>query len=217
MRRFLRIALLPFFFFVLSFPPARVAAAVHHPGPYVPLCSRQITFSASYLADLKDGNGPGYLFRIENHTARPIKLAEPVPSSAHWYAHVGDKWLWRASSGSGGSYVDAVNERGPVFAYQPKTLPSDPKYITVPAHGSYEWTAGEHDNPALAYQPSCQHCNYPGEYEYKAVFAYAYLPPAGQHPEQKDLLPCGLRTTMIDMPPKTRSKTAATQADKQVR
>ncbi|MGC2605614.1 MAG: hypothetical protein WA419_08660 [Silvibacterium sp.] len=202
MRRSLEIAfLLPAAFL---FSLAYTAAAVHRPGPYVPLCSRQIVFSASYLAELKPGNGPGYLFRIENNTARPIRLAEPVPSSAHWYARVGNKWLWRASTGSGGSYVDAINERGPVFAYQPKTIPANPTYITVPAHGKYEWTAGDRGNAALAYRPGCEHCNYPGEREYKAVFAYAYLPPVEQHEE--GLLPCGLRTALVDMPPKALIK-----------
>jgi hypothetical protein len=183
---------------LLSLP--YTAEATRHPGPYVPLCSRQIVFSASYLADLQTEHGPGYLFSIENHTAKSIRLAEPVPSSAHWYARAGNKWLWRASSGSGGSYVDAVNERGPVFAYQPRTASADPKYMTVPAHGKVEWTSGEHQNPALAYRPSCNLCNYPGEHEYKAVFAYAYVPAAGQHIE--GLLPCGLRTSPVDMPPK---------------
>jgi hypothetical protein len=175
-------------------------AAIHHPGPYVPLCSRQIAFTASYLAPTRQGDTPGYLFRIENHTTKPIKLAAPVPSSAHWYARVGNKWLWRASSGAGGSYVDAINERGPVFAYQPKTAPADLQYITVPAHGKYEWTSGERDSPALAYRPGCERCNYPGEHDYKAVFAYAYLPPAGQ--SVPGLLRCGLRTARVDMPPK---------------
>jgi hypothetical protein len=186
------------------FALAYTAAAIHRPGPYVPLCSRQIAFTASYLTDLQSGNGPGYLFRIANHTARPIKLAEPVPSSTHWYARVGGKWLWRASSGSGGSYVDAVNERGPVFAYQPTAGFGNPEYITVPAHANYEWTSGERDNPALAYRPGCEHCNYPGEHDYKAVFAYAYLPPAGQHVQ--GLLPCGLRTRLVDMPPKPATR-----------
>lgn len=202
MRHSRRIVLL--FLSVFLFPLTHIAAAIHHPGPYVPLCSRQIVFKASYLALLN--GAPGFLFRIENHTAKPVKLAEPVPSSAHWYAHVGNKWLWRASSGSGGSYVDAIDEHGPVFAYQPKTEPADPKYITVPAHGSYEWTAGERENPALAYQPGCERCNYPGEREYKAVFAYAYLPPVGQPKEQKELLPCGLRTALVDMPPKATAR-----------
>jgi hypothetical protein len=197
MRRALRIALILPATFLFSL--AYTAAAMHRPGPYVPLCSRQIVFSASYLAGL-NGNGPSYLFRIKNKTAKSIKLAEPVPSSAHWYARVGNKWLWRASSGSGGSYVDAINERGPVFAYQPKTASENPKYIIVRAHGKYEWTSGESDNPALAYRPGCERCNYPGEREYKAVFAYAYLPPTKQHGER--MLPCGLRTNFVDMPPK---------------
>jgi hypothetical protein len=202
MRRHPRSASLLSAMFLISL--ANTGAAIHHPGPYVPLCSRQIVFTASYLAELPNGNGTGYLFRIENHTSKPVRLAEPVPSSAHWYARVGNKWLWRASSGSGGSYVDAINEHGPVFAYQPKTALADPQYITVPARGRYEWTSGERDNPALAYRPGCEHCNYPGEREYKAVFAYAYLPPVSQH--EKDLLPCGLRTNLVDMPPKPRAK-----------
>jgi hypothetical protein len=208
MPRLLRFAPALTAFLLLSLSAASGAngysAAARHPGPYVPLCSHQIVFSASYLADLQTENGPGYLFTIENHTARPIRLAKPVPSSAHWYARVGNKWLWRASSGSGGSFVDAVNERGPLFAYQPRSASADPHYITVPEHGKVEWTSGEHDNPALAYRPSCHHCNYPGEREYKAVFAYAYVPPPGQH--VKDLLPCGLRTNLVDMPPKPRVK-----------
>lgn len=182
------------------FTVGSISAAIHHPGPYVPLCSRQIVFTASYLAETKPGAGIGFLFRIDNNTAKPIKLAEPVPSSTHWYARVGNRWLWRASSGSGGSYVDAIDEKGPVFAYQPKEPSADQKYITVPAHGKYEWTVGEHENPALAYRPGCALCNYPGEHEYKAVFAYAYLPPAQEHVE--GLLACGLRSGLVEMPPR---------------
>lgn len=177
-----------------------VAAGGSHPRTTVPLCSRGIRFTASYLAEVRPGSGPGFLFRIENHTSRPIRLAQPVPSSAHWYARVGSKWLWRASSGSGGSYVNAINERGPVFAYRPQATSFDPHYITVPAHGKYQWAAGEKENPTLAYKPRCAHCNYPGERDYKAVFAYAYLPPVGQRVE--DLVTCGLRTNLVDMPPK---------------
>lgn len=191
-------------FCALLAPVASVSAAVHHPGPYVPLCSREIVFTASYLAETKPGEGISFLFRIENNSAKPIKLAEPVPSSAHWYARVGNRWLWRASSGAGGSYVDAIDEKGPVFAYQPKELPANPRYLTVPAHDKYEWTVGEHENPALSYKPSCALCNYPGEHEYKAVFAYAYLPPAQEHVE--GLLPCGLRSGLVEMPPKQISK-----------
>lgn len=181
-----------------------VSAAAHSPGPTVPLCSRQIVLTASYLAETKPGEGIGFLFRIDNGTAKLIELAEPVPSSAHWYAAVGTRWLWRASTGLGGSYVDAVNERGPLFAYQPKVAPADPKYITVPAHGNYEWVEREHENPALSYRPSCAICNYPGEHQYKAVFAYAYLPAPQEHAPQ--LLPCGLRSNLVIMPPKPESK-----------
>ncbi len=184
---------------VLTFP-----AAIHPPGPTVPLCSRQITLTANFLAESKPGEGIGFLFRIENGTSKPIKLAEPVPSSAHWYARVGDRWLWRASTGLGGSFVDAINERGPLFAYRPKAASAHPKYISVPPGGQYEWVEREHENAALAYKPGCALCNYPGEREYKAVFAYAYLPPADE--EASGLLTCGLRSNLVIMPPRQRDK-----------
>ncbi len=191
--------LVPFFS-----PASGVTASAHQPGPTVPLCSRQIEFTASYLIEVDRGKGPGFSFRIDNGTGQAITLVEPVPSSAHWYAKAGNRWLWRASSGAGGSYVDAINEKGPVFAFQPKEAPADPKYLTVPAHGHYEWTAGEREIPALAYKPGCSRCNYPGEHEYMAVFAYAYLPPAQAH--EARLLPCGLRSNMVPMPPKNPPK-----------
>jgi hypothetical protein len=173
-------------------------AITHHPGPYVPLCSH-INLTASYLAEAGGGKGPGFVFVIQNDTNKEIRLAEPVPSSVHWYAHVGQKWLWRASSGSGGSLVDAYNEKGEVFAYQPKEPPQHAEYMTVPAHASHEWTETVHDRPAIAYRPSCAICNYPGEHEYRAVFAYAYVPHAQEHAD--GLLACGLRSTPVVMPP----------------
>ena len=171
---------------------------MRHPGPYVPLCSH-IDLKASYLAESEPGKGPGFQFVIVNDTNKEIRLAEPVPSSAHWYAHVGGRWLWRASSGSGGSYVDALNEKGAVFAYQPKNVPEHASYMTIPAHSSKEWVASMRGNPAIAYKPSCAICNYPGEREYRAVFAYAYVPHPAEHTE--GLLPCGLRSSPIVMPP----------------
>ncbi|MGH9587790.1 MAG: hypothetical protein ACRD3F_12615 [Acidobacteriaceae bacterium] len=189
---------------ILLFAFSTAAAGGRRPRTSVPLCSRSLRFTASYLTEVRPGAGPGYLFRIENRTSRPVRLAEPIPTSAHWYARVGNKWLWRASSGSGGSLVNAINERGPVFAYRPEDPSADPHYVTIPPHGKYQWIAGERDNPALAYQPRCAHCNYPGERDYKAVFAYAYLPPVGQ--SVRNLLTCGLRTNLVDMPPKPRKK-----------
>jgi hypothetical protein len=182
------------------------SAVARRPGPYVPLCSH-ITLTASYLAEAEPGKGPGFLFVIKNDTNKEIRLAEPVPSSAHWYAHVGQKWLWRASSGSGGSFVDAYNEKGELFAYQPKEAPSHAEYLTVSAHGSQEWTQTMRDHPAIAYRPSCAICNNPGENEYRAVFAYAYVP----HPEEHTdgLLPCGLRSLPVVMPPFAASKPAS--------
>lgn len=184
-------------FFVLGLPLGRAVA--RHPGPYVPLCARDIRFTASYLAEVEPGKGPGFEFVIQNDTNKEIRLAEPVPSSAHWYAHVRQKWLWRASSGSGGSLVDAYNEKGQVFAYQPKDVPQSPVYITIPAHGSHQWTETMQDHPAISYRPSCAICNYPGEREYRAVFAYAYVPHPQEHID--GLLPCGLRSAPVVMPP----------------
>lgn len=173
-------------------------AVTHHPGLALPLCSH-ITLSASYLAEAGPTKGPGFLFVINNDTNKEIRLEKPVPTSAHWYAHVGQRWLWRASSGSGGSLVDANNEKGQVFAYQPSQPPQHPEYITIPPHSSQEWAESMKEHPAIAYRPSCAICNNPGEREYRAVFAYAYVPHPQEHAD--GLLPCGLRSGPVIMPP----------------
>jgi hypothetical protein len=174
------------------------AGTTHRPAPFVRPCSG-VALTASYLAEATPGAGPGFLFRIDNHTKKEIRLAQPVPSSGHWYARVGNRWLWRASAGRGGSLVNAEQERGPMFAYQPTTLPADPAYLTVPAGGSKEWAEAMRDNPAIEYRPGCAHCNYPGEREYEAIFAYAYLPNAAE--DGTNLLRCGLRSAAVPMPP----------------
>jgi hypothetical protein len=171
---------------------------LREPGPYVLPCTG-VTLTADYLAEALPGRGPGFLFRIENRTGQEIRLEKPVPSSAHWYARVGGQWLWRASAGSGGALVNAEREKGPMFAYRPGQAPQDPEYLTVPAHGAQQWTEAMRDDPAIAYRPSCAECNYPGEREYEAVFAYAYLPNTGEH--AADLLRCGLRSAPVPMPP----------------
>lgn len=172
--------------------------STRRPGPSVLPCTG-ITLSASYLAEAEPGKGPGFLFRVDNHTERDIRLAEPVPSSAHWYAHVGARWLWRASAGRGGALVDALQPRGRMFADQPATPTERIEYLTVPARGSQQWVEAMLNNPAIAYQPSCPQCNYPGENDYQAVFAYAYLPNAAD--DVPDLLRCGLRSEPVPMPP----------------
>jgi hypothetical protein len=166
----------------------------------VPQCSRAVQFRADYLAEESPGQGPGFFFEVENRTAHPITLVLPVPSSAHWYARVGNMWLWRASAGRGGALVNAENVYGPVFVFQPKdTTAGDPKTLTIPAHGKREWTEWMKDDPAIAYEPSCAQCNYPGERDFRAVFAYAWLPARGERIEH--LLTCGLRSNPVDMPP----------------
>lgn len=173
------------------------------PGLYVLPCSG-VTLTASYLAEARPGAGPGFLFHIENHTPREIRLAEPVPSSAEWYARVGERWMWRASAGTGGTLVNALQPKGPMFAYRPAASVQDPKVLTVPAHGVQEWTEAMRDNPAIAYRPRCAQCNYPGETDYQAIFAYAYLPNESSSAEDHapGLLRCGLRSAPVPMPPK---------------
>jgi len=173
------------------------ARAVRTPDYVLPCVG--ITLTASYLADV-GGAGPGFLFRIDNHTPRPIRLAEPVPSGADWYAGVGDRWLWRASAGRGGALVDAERPRGPMFAFRSAVAQADPDLLTVPPHGSQQWTEAMRNNPTIDYQPGCPMCSYPGETSYQAVFAYAYLPAAEEH--IPDLLRCGLRSVPVPMPPR---------------
>jgi hypothetical protein len=183
----------------LSLEAAPASPSTHHkPGPYVLPCNG-ITLSASYLAEAATGQGPGFLFRIENYTAHAIRLARPVPSSAHWYGRVGNRWLWRASAGRGGALVNALNERGPMFAGIPAAGTDPPAILTVAARGSAEWTEPMLNNPTIAYRPTCPQCNYPGESDYQAVFAYAYLPDPKD--SKADLLRCGLRSAPVPMPP----------------
>ncbi len=168
------------------------------PSRSVPLCSG-ITLSASYLAAVPPIQEPGFHFTLANNTSREIRLAEPVPSSSHWYARAHERWLWRASSGAGGSLLDAGNERGRVVVYPAVTRSDDPTWVILPPHQSREWVQSQQQNPVLEYKPGCKMCSYPGEREYQVVFAYAYLP-AG--PQPGGLLSCGLRTTPVPLPPK---------------
>jgi hypothetical protein len=185
---------------------AAVSAGIPRPPERtVPPC-KGVKLAASYLAEAAPGGGPGFLFRIENHTSQEIRLQRPVPSSAHWYARVGDRWLWRASAGRGGALVNALNPAGPMFAWRPASLPTDPQYMTVPAKGAQQWVEAMRNNPAIAYRPSCAHCNYPGESNYQAVFAYALLPAPQEH--APNLLRCGLRSDAVPMPPKSLEKAA---------
>ncbi|MGA8111703.1 MAG: hypothetical protein WBD46_05610 [Acidobacteriaceae bacterium] len=175
------------------------SSGTRRPGIYVQPC-RDVTLTASYLAEARPGAGPGFLFRIENHTSKAIRLAEPVPSSTDWYAQVGERWMWRASAGTGGSLVNALEPRGPMFAGRPESAAQDPQVLTVAAHGAQEWIEAMRDDAAIAYRPSCAQCNYPGETQYEAIFAYAWLAKAGER--AADLLRCGLRSAPVPMPPK---------------
>ncbi len=176
------------------------ASTAQHDGRTVLPCDR-VSLSASYLAMVPEPGsssaGPGFDFVLRNDTDQPIKLAQPIPTSAHWYALVGGRWLWRASSGGGGSLVNALHERGPMFAYR-ATAPAR-QYLIVMPHEKHEWVASVQSNPALVYQPGCARCRNPGESEYRAIFAYAYLPAPAEQGGQ--LLACGLRSSPVVMPP----------------
>lgn len=179
----------------------------------VPQCSPKIKLTASYLAPMTGDSGPGFYFELYNQTDHPITLIAPVPSSAHWYAHVGRRWLWRASAGSSGSLVNALSPNGPVFVYRKYREGNQlPDLMTLPAHGMHSWTAWSGTDPAIAYQPSCAHCNYPGEHEFRAVFAYAWLPAPGV--SIPGLLACGLRSNPVIMPPFIKQHDATLDRDR---
>jgi hypothetical protein len=173
-------------------------SAAGRPARSVPLCAG-VTLSANYLATVAGEQGPGFRFMLVNRTSREIRLAEPVPSSSHWYARSNGRWWWRASNGAGGSLLDAGNEHGSVVVYPPTADQGEITVLTLAPHQSKEWVASQLDNPVLAYQPGCKLCSYPGERQYQVVFAYAYLAASGQ---PAGLLPCGLRSAPVPMPPK---------------
>jgi hypothetical protein len=183
------------FFFACSASVACMAGSTK-PVRSVPICSG-VSLSANYLASVGPHQVPGFRFVLVNRTGREIRLAQPVPSSSHWYARAHGRWLWRASNGAGGSLVDAENEHGRVVVYAP-TAGAEIKLLTLPPHQSVEWIGSQRENPVLEYKPGCPICSYPGEREYEVVFAYAYLAGPGQ-----GLLTCGLRSAPVPMPPKS--------------
>jgi hypothetical protein len=173
-------------------------AAAANPELQVAPCAR-ISLKASYLAELKPGAGPTYHFRLSNETEHAITLARPVPTSAHWFTRDGEHWYWRASAGGGGSLVDAMAPNGKMFVYR-ATRPIEPsRILKVAAHSTTEWEEGAMENPALEFKPSCSICNHPSDREFRAVFAYAYLPLPQDKP--LGLLPCGIRSSPVDVPP----------------
>jgi hypothetical protein len=171
----------------------------------IPQCT-DVSLSAAYLARSSSGSGPGFLLTIRNERSQAIRIAKPFPTSAHWYAQApSGRWLWRASSGTGGELVNALRERGPLFAYRASasgpgsSLGRPAEYITVKAHGQLQWAASMQSNPALTFRPGCERCSNPQDKRFQAVLAYAYIPPPG--PAVEGLLTCGLRSGPIVMPP----------------
>ena len=172
----------------------------------VPQCT-DVTLHAAYLAEEKPGAGPGFLLEIRNQGKSAVAIADPVPLSVHWYAAAGaGRWLWRASSGSGGSLVNAMREKGALFAFQAPPDAPEPATRTILPHAAYSWAVFSSAVPSLRYRPGCEHCAYPGEQRFRAVLAYAYLPATGAAP--KGLLRCGLRSDPVVMPPLPDSQKA---------
>jgi hypothetical protein len=162
----------------------------------VPMC-RNIQLAATYLPQSAQGGSPSFQFVVHNGTDEAVFLEMPAPTSAHWYALEGARWSWRASNGSGGSPVDAMNLRGPVFAFR-ANYPADhrPRKLFVAAHGSLSWEVKPADNPVVTFHPSCPHCNHPTDRQFRVVFAYAVLP----GDDDKRVLSCGLRTEPVAVP-----------------
>ena len=176
---------------------AALPRSLAHPRTLVQ-CS-DVTLRAAYLAEEKPGQGSGFYLEIQNNRDPPIKVADPAPLGIDWYAQKGGSWLWRASSGAGGSLVNALAPHGPLFA---ATLPPGSALIasvrSIAAHSSYSWSVFTSTMPGLRYRPGCEHCSNPGEDHFRAVLATAYLPPEGMDP---GLLRCGLRSAPVIMPP----------------
>jgi hypothetical protein len=179
---------------LLALPPAAFPSRY----PVVAQC-RDVTLSAAYLAEEKPGDGPGFYLQIENKRNVPVAIADPTPLSVHWYAWSGGRWLWRASSGEGGSLVNALRPTGPVFAETPGEDAPRPGMHLIAPHSTYSWSVFTRQTPALRYRPGCQHCTYQGEEQYQAVLAYAYLPTGGD--ASAPFLRCGLRSQPVVMPP----------------
>jgi hypothetical protein len=192
--RFVRGLLLPSLWLCASLACSNAASA---PVRSVPICSG-VTLSASYLAVARDQDA-GFRYTLVNNTGSKIRLVEPVPSSSHWYARAGDRWLWRASSGAGGSLLDAGNEGGRLIAFAPQKEKTDTGFLILLPHQSTQWVESQLENPVLEYKPGCKLCSYPGERQYQVIFAYAYRVSEGQ---PADLLSCGLRSSPVPMPPK---------------
>jgi len=183
--------------FLLSNPIIRPSAISQSPikQSTVAQC-KDVSFHASYLAEEKPGQGPGFLLSVQNNTNYPIEMANPIPLSIHWYAFSAGHWLWRASSGSGGSLVNALQEKGLLFAAH---IPAKTS-LSIPHHKTYTWTSFDAQAPTLMYRPGCEHCTYSHEEQYRAVLAYALLPVTADGQVSR-LLSCGLRSTPVVMPP----------------
>ncbi|RRA47738.1 hypothetical protein D1Y84_04935 [Acidipila sp. EB88] len=156
---------------------------------------RDVSLHAAYLAEEKAGEGAGFLLSIRNDRASAIEVADPMPLGVDWYAGNGSSWQWRASSGYGGSLLNALDPKGRMFVYSSATGVS---YRTIAPHAEYSWPVFSKSSPNVLYRPGCQHCGYQGEEQFRAVLSYAFTVGAAAHPP--DLLNCGLRSGPVVMP-----------------
>jgi len=86
-----------------------------------------------------------------------------------------------------------------MFAFSSARRVDPSQILRVAPHSNVEWEQGPRENPALEYKPGCAKCNNPSDRDFRAVFAYAFLPP----PQDRGLglLSCGIRSTPVEMPP----------------
>ena len=189
----------PLLALVCAAMPAVWAGLPHPPAPLtVPQCNG-VTLRASYLAEERPGKGSGFLLTLQNNTPTAVTIPQTMPLSIHWYAEDKGHWLWRSSSGDGGMLVDAFRERGRLFAAETSSGSNETvlKTRTIAPGEGYTWSITSSENPALRYRPGCEHCSFADEHEFRAVLAYAYLPPHAP----AGMLHCGLRSAPVTMPP----------------
>lgn len=184
-------------------PAAEMRPHVSGPPPVmVPQCP-SVVLHAAFLAEENTGQGTGFLLILENRRAIPVQIPMPMPLSVDWYGKEGTRWSWRASSGTGGSLVDALNARGPVFAMQAESYNVPWELVQVAPHETYTWAVFSRSAPALNYRPGCEHCSSTTTTEFQAVLAYGFLAKAKAGAPAP--LSCGLRSNAIVMPPLARA------------
>ncbi len=175
-------------------------AASTRPVRSVPICSG-VSLSANYLALAGPDQGPGFRFVLVNRTGREIRLAEPVPSSSHWYARP-------RAAGCGGHRMERVEacwtratSMAGWWCMLPRQAPRPSSSLclrTSPGNGSKASRRTLCSSTSLAVRCAL----IPGSASTRWSLPMRILP-AGSQPA--GLLSCGLRSAPVPMPPKILS------------